>query len=161
MVGEAGTEVCVPKVNEKSYSSTKDQQETAEGKILQAPTWLVAQSKALSRAVLRRQGSQGADQDRGIRTPCLSLSWLNIYLKDSNFKQEGTIQESFSTHLEHFVILFLIFVLNQISVLTILFKIPLFSCSSYRFGISSFSLQPAGGLNLFCIFPNNCMGITM
>lgn len=69
VVGEAGTEVCVPKVNEKSYSSTKDQQETAEGKILQAPTWLVAQSKALSRAIRGGKEVKGQTKTGGSEPP--------------------------------------------------------------------------------------------
>lgn len=68
-MGEAGTEVCVPKVNEKSYSSTKDQQETAEGKILQAPTWLVAQSKALSRAIRGGKEVKGQTKTGGSEPP--------------------------------------------------------------------------------------------
>lgn len=44
--------------------------------------------------------SQGTDW--GHRIPMLTLSWLSIYLKDSNFKMGETIEECFSTHLHPF-----------------------------------------------------------
>lgn len=66
VVGEAGTEFCAPKLDEKSYSSTRNQQETAENKRLQAHIWLAGQSKASSRPVLEGEGFKGQTKTGGL-----------------------------------------------------------------------------------------------
>lgn len=139
---EAGTEVCAPKLDEKSYFSTRDQQETAESERSQVPIWLAGQLQAPSRPIRGRDRVKG--QTGGIESQCwLWVDWVFTW-KTRILKWEKLSKNAFLHTCTLSVSLVLIFVVNPFSILNYSFQNPFiffFQLSCLGFKVSFYKLQ--------------------